>query len=142
MFGMIAAVALPFLPIFRFLNFTPSLMTGTIGSIICIAGWGYFVWARQSLGRNWSANVSIQEGHELVTSGPHRYLRHPMYSGGLLACIGSAIVVGGPFVFLLAILTPMFLWRVGAEDKLMEQQFRNEYPDYKERTWALIPFIW
>jgi protein-S-isoprenylcysteine O-methyltransferase Ste14 len=65
-----------------------------------------------------------------------------MYAGGLFACIGSAIVVGGPFVFLLIVLTPLFLWRVGAEDKLMEQQFPNEYPAYKKRTKALIPFVW
>ena len=65
-----------------------------------------------------------------------------MYSGGLLACIGSAIVVGGPFVFLLILLTPLFLWRVGAEDTLMAKQFPNEYPDYLKRTKALIPFVW
>jgi protein-S-isoprenylcysteine O-methyltransferase Ste14 len=98
--------------------------------------------ARQHLGRNWSQTVSAKEGHELVTSGPYRYVRHPMYAGGLIAAIGSAIVCGGAFVFLLILLDVIFLWRVGAEDKLMEQQFPNEYPDYKKRTKALIPFIW
>ncbi len=142
MFGMIAAVGLPFLPIFRFLNFTPSPVVGSTGLTICIAGWIFFVWARQSLGRNWSGNVSIQEGQELITSGPYRYIRHPMYTGSIVACIGSAIVVGGPFVFLLFILTPIFLWRVGAEDKLMAQQFPKEYPEYKKRTTTLIPFVW
>jgi protein-S-isoprenylcysteine O-methyltransferase Ste14 len=142
MFGMIAAVGLPLLPVFHFLNFTPGPVVGIIGLIICIVGWAFFVWARQTLGKNWSGNVSIQEGHELVTSGPYALVRHPMYSGGLIACIGSAIVVGGPFVLLLVLLTPLFLWRVGAEDKLMGQQFPNEYPAYKKRTKALIPFIW
>jgi protein-S-isoprenylcysteine O-methyltransferase len=65
-----------------------------------------------------------------------------MYSFGLVACLGSAIVVGGLFVFLLILLTPVFIWRVGAEDKLMAQAFPNEYPAYKERTKALIPFVW
>jgi protein-S-isoprenylcysteine O-methyltransferase len=65
-----------------------------------------------------------------------------MYTGGLVACIGSAIVCAGAWIFLLVALGALFLWRVGAEDKLMAQQFPNEYPDYKRRTKALIPFVW
>jgi protein-S-isoprenylcysteine O-methyltransferase Ste14 len=84
----------------------------------------------------------MKEGHGLVTSGPYRYVRHPMYTGGFIACLGSAIVCGGAFVFLLVILGSLFLWRVSAEDKLMAQQFPTEYPDYKKRTKALIPFVW
>ena len=146
-FGLLFAIAvaflLPRLPIFRFLNFAPvSPFLSSIGFILCAAGMIFLVWARQHLGRNWSQTVAVKKGHELVTSGPYRYVRHPMYAGGLLACIGSAIVCGGPWIFLLMILGALFLWRVGAEDKLMAQQFPNEYPDYKKRTKALIPFIW
>ena len=65
-----------------------------------------------------------------------------MYAGSLVACIGSAVVCGGAWIFLLVILGGLVLWRVGAEDKLMGQQFPNEYRDYKRRTWALIPFVW
>jgi protein-S-isoprenylcysteine O-methyltransferase len=65
-----------------------------------------------------------------------------MYTGGMIAAIGSAIVAGGAFIFLLVILGALFLWRVGAEDRLMARQFPNEYPEYKKRTKALIPFIW
>ena len=100
------------------------------------------VWARQTLRSNWSQTVSAKEEQELVTFGPYRYVRHPMYAGGLVACIASAIVAGGPFIFLLVLLGSLFLWRVGAEDKLMEQQFPKEYPDYRNRTKALIPFVW
>jgi protein-S-isoprenylcysteine O-methyltransferase Ste14 len=143
MFAMIAAFLLPHLSLFNFVNFAPiNSVLSSIGFIVCVAGLVFFVWARRSLGKNWSQTVSAKEEHELVTSGPYHYVRHPMYAGGLFACIGSAIVVGGPFVFLLIVLTPLFLWRVGAEDKLMEQQFPNEYPAYKKRTKALIPFVW
>ncbi len=143
MSAMIAAFLLPRLPIFSFVNFAPvSAVPGGIGIILCAAGIAFLVWARQHLGGNWSQTVSVKVEHELVTSGPYRYVRHPMYTGGLIACIGSAIVCGGAFVFLLVILGPLFLWRVGAEDKLMEQQFPNEYPSYKKRTKALIPFVW
>ena len=142
-FAIIAAFLLPHLGIFRFVNFAPvnPVLSG-FGVILCAAGMAFLVWARQYLGRNWSQVVSAKVGHELVTSGPYRYVRHPMYAGGFVACIGSAIVCGGVFVFLLVILGAIFLRRVGAEDKLMEQQFPNEYPDYKKRTKALIPFVW
>jgi hypothetical protein len=60
----------------------------------------------------------------------------------LVIVIASAIAAGGGWIFLLVILGSIFLWCVGAEDKLMEQQFPNEYSNYKKRTKALIPFIW
>jgi protein-S-isoprenylcysteine O-methyltransferase Ste14 len=143
MLAIIAAFLLPYLPIFSFVNFAPvnPVLSG-VGVILCVAGITFLVWARQHLGKNWSQTVSAKIGHELVMSGPYRYVRHPMYAGGLLAALGSAIVCGGAFIFLLVILGAFFLWRVVAEDKLMEEQFPNEYPEYKKRTKALIPFIW
>ncbi len=143
MFAIIASFLLPHLKIFRFLNFgPPNPILGTVGVILCAGGMAFLVWGRQHLGKNWSQTVSTKEGHELVTSGPYALVRHPMSSGGLIACIGSAIALGGPFIFLLVLLTPLFLWRVRAEDKLMAQQFPNEYLAYKKRTKALIPFVW
>ena len=143
MFSMIAAFLLPHLPIFHFVNFAPvNPVVSSIGLILCVAGMAFLVWARQRLGKNWSQTVSVKIGHELATSGPYSYVRHPMYTGGLIACIGSAIVAGGAFIFLLIILGALFIWRVGAEDRLMTQLFPNEYPDYKKRTKALIPFVW
>ncbi len=143
LFAIVAAFLLPYLPIFRFLHFAPAgPVRSSIGVLLCAAGIALLVWARQHLGKNWSQTVSIKIGHELVTSGPYRYVRHPMYAGGLIACIGSAMVGGGVWIFLLVILGSLFLWRVGAEDRLMAQQFPNEYPDYKKRTKALIPFVW
>jgi protein-S-isoprenylcysteine O-methyltransferase Ste14 len=100
----------------------------------------FLVWARHHLSTNWSQTVAVKQGHELVSSGPCRYVRHPMYTGGLVACIGSSIAAGGAWIFL--ILGTIFVWRVGAEDKLMAQQFPNEYPDYRRQTKALLPCIW
>ncbi|TIV74028.1 MAG: isoprenylcysteine carboxylmethyltransferase family protein, partial [Mesorhizobium sp.] len=115
MFAIIAAFLLPRLPIFDFVNFAPvGTVLGGIGAAITVAGMALLVWARQALGRNWSQTVSAKQEHELVRSGPYGRLRHPMYTGGLLACIGSVIVVGGPFVFLLILLGAIFIWRVGA----------------------------
>jgi len=141
--AIVAAFLLPHLPIFRFLDYAPvNPLLSAVGIVVCVAGMACLVWARQHLGRNWSQTVSAKEDHELVSSGPYRYVRHPMYTGGLLAGIGSAIVCGGAWIFLLIIIGALFLWRVSAEDKLMERQFPGEYPDYKRRTKALIPFVW
>jgi protein-S-isoprenylcysteine O-methyltransferase len=143
MFLIIASFLLPYLPIFHYVNFAPvNPVLSVIGVVLCAAGMALLVWARHRLGRNWSPTVAKKEGQELVTSGPYRYVRHPMYFGGLIAAIGSAIVCGGAFVFLLVILGAIFIRRVGAEDKLMAQLFPEEYPDYKKRTKALIPFVW
>ncbi|WP_210236358.1 MULTISPECIES: isoprenylcysteine carboxylmethyltransferase family protein [unclassified Mesorhizobium] len=143
MLAMIAAFLLPSLPFFAFVNFAPvNGMVSSVGMLMTVAGMLFLVWARQSLGRNWSQTVSAKQGHELVTSGPYRYVRHPMYTGGLLAGIGSAVALGGPFVFLLILLGAIFVWRVGAEDRLMARQFPDEFPTYVERTKALIPFVW
>ncbi|AZO24143.1 isoprenylcysteine carboxylmethyltransferase family protein [Mesorhizobium sp. M1E.F.Ca.ET.045.02.1.1] len=143
MFAMIAAFLLPRVQLFAFVNFAPvNAVLSSVGVVLAVAGMFLLVWARQTLGRNWSQTVSAKQDHELVTSGPYRRLRHPMYTGGLLACIGSAIVVGGPFVFLLLLLGAIFIWRVGAEDRLLARQFPDEFPGYARRTNALIPFVW
>lgn len=141
--AMIVALLLPRLPIFKFVNFAPvGPILSSVGLAVTAVGMTLLVWARQTLGRNWSQTVSAKEDHELVASGPYRYVRHPMYTGGIVACFGSAIVAGGVFVFLPLVLTPLFLWRVRAEDELLARQFPQEFPAYKRRTKALIPFVW
>jgi protein-S-isoprenylcysteine O-methyltransferase Ste14 len=143
LYALIAAFALPYVPIFGFVNWAPvGTWLSIVGLVIFAAGIVCFVAARQELGRNWSQTVSAKHEHELVTSGPYRYVRHPMYGAGLVACVGAAIVVGGPFVFMILTLLPIFLWRVGAEDKLMTAQFPTQYPEYMQHTRALIPFVW
>ena len=143
LFLIIASFLVPYLPIFRFVNFAPvSPVLSAVGVMLCAGGMALLAWARHRLGRSWSPTVAKKEGQQLVTSGPYRYVRHPMYFGGLVAAIGSAIVCGGAFVFLSIILGTIFVWRVRAEDRLMAQSFPKEYPGYKKRTKALIPFVW
>jgi len=141
--GVVMSFVLPRLTIFRFVNFKRvNPLVSSLGLVVCVAGMGLFIWGRQQLGKNWSQGVSAKEDHQLVTSGPYRFVRNPMYSGGLVAAIGTAIAAGGGFVFLLIVLAASFIWRVGAENRLMEQQFPEDYPAYRKRTKALIPFVW
>jgi protein-S-isoprenylcysteine O-methyltransferase Ste14 len=141
--AIVAAFLLPRMSLFRFVNFAPiNAWASSLGLAISVIGAVIFIWGRQSIGLNWSQGVSAKHDHELVTEGPYRIVRNPMYSGGIIAGIGSALASGGGFVFLLLFLTAIFIWRVGAEDRLMQRQFPGEYPAYRKRTKALIPFVW
>src|ERR1700759_1041888 len=72
--------------------FPPSLWTNGLGVAITAAGIAFAFWARAYLGGNWSSAVTVKVGHELVRSGPYRYVRHPIYTGMILALCGTAIV--------------------------------------------------
>ena len=111
------------------------------GALLTFCGIALAVWARFYLGRNWSGSPSLKENHELVTSGPYALVRHPIYTGILTAVFGSSLA--SPIWFVLfALLSGMFIRRIGIEEKLMMQTFPKQYPDYKKRTYALIPWVW
>jgi len=119
----------------------PPLGLQIFGIALCVAGIGFAIWARVHLGRNWSPVPTLKEDHELVTSGPYRYVRNPIYTGLLFALLGSAFAAGFTYYFLLVCFLGVFVYRVFAEDHLMMEQFPNTYPAYKRRTKALIPFV-
>jgi protein-S-isoprenylcysteine O-methyltransferase Ste14 len=119
----------------------PNSVAAIIGVIICVAGVALAVGARAYLGRNWGMPMSLREGHELVTSGPYAYIRHPIYSGILLLTLGSAIAVNpawlAPFVLFLL----YFVQAARMEERDMTKQFPDVYPAYQRRTKMLIPFL-
>jgi protein-S-isoprenylcysteine O-methyltransferase len=125
----------------RYFEYQHGAGVGWLGVILCVAGIAFAIWARVHLGRNWSGTPSIKEGHELITSGPYRFVRHPIYTGMLVALIGSALVNGIDLIILL-IFGAMFLWRIPIEERYMMQTFPDQYPEYIKRTKKLIPFIW
>jgi protein-S-isoprenylcysteine O-methyltransferase Ste14 len=112
-----------------------------VGVGLCVAGFGFAIWARGHLGRNWGMPMSLRQGHELVTSGPYAYVRHPIYTGIMLAMIGSALAVGLLWLLLFAIYFAYFLVSARTEEKMMLAQFPDTYPAYRRRTKMLIPFV-
>lgn len=119
-----------------------TLFTGIVADVIALAGLVIMLWARVILGRNWSADVALKEGHELVTSGPYRWVRHPIYSGLLLMALGWAVWRGRYTGFWgLAVLLPLFWIKARAEEQLMTQHFGDAYRSYKARVKALIPYV-
>ena len=125
----------------RFLPATP-LLAG-LGFALTALGLGFCVWARLQLGRNWSARVEVKRGHELIRRGPYRLVRHPIYSGLLLATLGTGLAVGrwcAPLALLLALLT--FLYKIRREERFMLQTFGAGYEELRRQVKMLIPFVW
>lgn len=114
-----------------------------LGLLLAIGGCGCAFWARHSLGRNWSGRVAIKEGHELVTSGPYRWVRHPIYAGALLTVVGSALALGkAGGLISVAIMVAIFVHKIRLEEKVLEGHFGSKYADYRRTARALIPLIW
>ena len=113
-----------------------------VGAALTAAGLLFAVWARVHLGRNWSGTVTIKEGHELITSGPYALVRHPIYTGLLLAFIGSALARGELRGILAVALVFWSFWRkLRIEERWMREQFGEAYEAYSRRVSALVPFI-
>jgi protein-S-isoprenylcysteine O-methyltransferase Ste14 len=113
-----------------------------VGAALIGAGLLFAVWARVYIGKNWSGIVTIKEGHELITTGPYALVRHPIYSGLLVAFVGSA-VARAEWRGVLAVLIAFWaLWRkLRLEELWMHERFGQAYRSYSARVAALIPFI-
>jgi protein-S-isoprenylcysteine O-methyltransferase Ste14 len=119
-----------------------SITARWIGLALTAVGIAFAIAARVWIGRNWSGRVTIKQQHELIQDGPYSLVRHPIYSGLLLALLGTAMVQGelhGLIGFALAALGWTFKLRT--EEAFLAQQFGNEYLDYKQRVKALVPFV-
>lgn len=113
----------------------------TIGFIMFLVGLALAVWARLYLGKNWGMPMTQKQEPELVTSGPYQYIRHPIYSGILLAALGSAFDVSIYWLLVFIIFAVYFTYSAVVEEKLMIKQFPKVYPSYKNKTKMLIPFV-
>ncbi|WEK45819.1 MAG: isoprenylcysteine carboxylmethyltransferase family protein [Candidatus Andeanibacterium colombiense] len=112
------------------------------GAAAAMAGLALAIWARVTLGRDWSVNVTLKEGHELVTGGPYALIRHPIYTAVILLVIGLFLLfetLGGVLGVGLVVLG---CWiKLRQEEVLMIGQFPESYPAYMARTKRLIPFV-
>jgi protein-S-isoprenylcysteine O-methyltransferase Ste14 len=113
-----------------------------LGLAIVIAGLAFAVWARLYLGRNWSGTVTVKDDHTLICGGPYAIVRHPIYTGLLVAILGTAIVFGewrGLIAF--CFLTAAYLLKSRREERFMAESFPDAYPGYRAQVPALVPFL-
>lgn len=118
-----------------------SVVLGALGAIVFAAGIALAVWARLHLGRNWGMPMSQKEEPELVTSGPYRLVRHPIYSGLLAAILGTALATNLIGLIIVAILGAYFYYSASVEERNLTATFPAAYPAYRARTKMLIPFV-
>lgn len=118
-----------------------SPVLGAIGAVLLAAGLSLAVWARIHLGRNWGMPMSQKAQPELVTSGPYRLVRHPIYSGLLLAALGTALATNLTSLIIAAVLVGYFFYAATVEERNLSATFPTTYSSYKDSTKMLIPFV-
>jgi len=112
-----------------------------VGLVLFALGLGLAVWARIHIGRNWGTPMTQKETPELVTSGPYRLVRHPIYSGILAAGAGTAVALSWVWLTAVALAGVYFLYSATVEERYMAEQFPDRYPAYKHSTKMLVPFV-
>ena len=119
---------------------TPSPLAAGIGLVFTVAGLCFAVWARMHLGEYWSGRITLKENHRVIQTGPYALVRHPMYSGFILALFGNAITLGTISAFAgFAFMLISLVRKLKIEETWLRSQFGAEYEAYRNRVKALIP---
>jgi protein-S-isoprenylcysteine O-methyltransferase Ste14 len=112
------------------------------GVVVTAAGLGFAIWARAYLGSNWSGSVTVKVGHELIQTGPYRWVRHPIYTGMILGMLGTAMARGqarGAVGVVLLYIS--FYIKSGIEERTMRATFGEKYNEYSRRTGRIVPRV-
>lgn len=131
----------PLLGSWSHLRLYPSIRwVEVLGLVLTVAGLAFAIWARAIIGGNWSGAVSVKVGHELIRTGPYRWVRHPIYSGITLALLGTAMGIGRTRGYLgVLLMYAGFKIKSRLEERVMRGVFGTEYDDYRRRTGAILP---
>jgi protein-S-isoprenylcysteine O-methyltransferase Ste14 len=113
----------------------------TVGVVLSAAGLMFAVWARVHIGRNWGTPMTMKTEPELVTSGPYRLVRHPIYAGILVAMLGTAVGLGWWWLVVAALPATYFIYAATVEEKFLAEEFPDAYPAYKRSSKMLVPFV-
>jgi protein-S-isoprenylcysteine O-methyltransferase Ste14 len=111
------------------------------GVVVFASGLSLAVWARIYLGRNWGMPMTLKRDPELVTSGPYRFVRHPIYSGILLGLLGTALATNLYWLIAFGVCLVFFAYSARVEEEDLTRTFPATYPGYRSRTKMLIPFV-
>jgi protein-S-isoprenylcysteine O-methyltransferase Ste14 len=130
-------------PKVSFFGWPESLAIVLLADVLLLAGMMLRIWAVVHLGRLFTVDVGIQQGHRVVQDGPYRFVRHPSYSGSLIALTGMACLTFNWLGFLVILVCSLaaYIVRISAEEKMLVLSLGEDYRRYAERTKRLIPGI-
>jgi len=138
---VIAAILLIRVGAFRGHGLNTAPWRAGLGLVLFALGLGFAIWARIHIGRNWGTPMTQKDDPELVTSGPYHLVRHPIYSGILVAGVGTAVALSWLWLTAVVLAGVYFLYSATVEERYMAAQFPDKYPAYKRSTKMLVPFI-
>jgi protein-S-isoprenylcysteine O-methyltransferase Ste14 len=142
-FTILIVILSPFSDRNGFVQFPENLMIRFLGLGLTIFGYFLMNWSVIALGRQFSVNVTLQEDHKLITNGPYSLIRHPRYLGILIFFTGISFIFLSVIGLILMVITFIILiWRIRDEEKLMHSEFKEEWEEYRKRTYYILPYIY
>jgi protein-S-isoprenylcysteine O-methyltransferase Ste14 len=126
------------------IRFVPEGAAGLYaGFVLTIVGLAFAVWSRFYIGRNWDGMVVLKQDHQLMRRGPYGIVRHPIYSGFMLATLGTAMVQGEAWrLSSVALIVIAWGYKARMEEKFLIQRFGEQYEQYRREVKALVPAVW
>ncbi len=137
----VAIIVLVHLGVFRGQGATSDPWRSTVGLVLFVGGLSFAIWARIHIGRNWGTPMSQKLEPELVRSGPYRLVRHPIYSGILLAGIGTAVGLNWVWLIAVTVAGSYFVYSAVIEEHNLTAEFPDAYPAYKRSAKMLVPYV-
>jgi protein-S-isoprenylcysteine O-methyltransferase Ste14 len=138
---VVGAVLLIRLGAFQHDGLKSSPWRAALGLFLFVLGLVFAIWARVQIGRNWGTPMSKKDEPELVTNGPYHLVRHPIYSGILVAGAGTAVALSWTLLIAMALAGIYFIYSATVEERYLTEQFPDAYPIYKRSTKMLVPLI-
>jgi len=138
---VVGAVLLLRLGVFRGGTLTSDPWRAALGLVLFALGLGFAVWARVHIGRNWGTPMSQKDEPELVSSGPYRWVRHPIYTGILLAGVGTAVALSWQWLAAVALAAVYLVYSATVEERYLTKELPDTYPAYQHSTKMLVPFV-
>jgi protein-S-isoprenylcysteine O-methyltransferase Ste14 len=138
---LVVVIVLVRLGAFRNHAVTTDPVRGAVGLVLFALGLAFAIWARIHIGRNWGTPMTQKKEPELVTSGPYRLVRHPIYSGIIVAGVGTAVALTWFWLIAVGLAGAYFIYSATVEERFLTEQFPAEYPAYKRSTRMLVPYV-
>jgi protein-S-isoprenylcysteine O-methyltransferase Ste14 len=119
-----------------------SFAVTTAGAVLAVTGTVLRAWGIRTLGKYFAVHIEIKDNHELIESGPYRFIRHPAYAGNLLQAAGIPLILNAYYSLSIStVLIFLFLYRLKLEEDVLIREVKG-YREYTKRTYRLIPKVW